>query len=83
MTDMKWTKIDPKALPDSGGGPFLVTNNIGARNAHGRMSHVWRVGMIFVSADPQYAPAYAFDDADRRICGVTHYAVIENPSIDQ
>ena len=81
MGDMMWTEINPNALPDSKIGPFLVTNNIGARNAHGRMSHVWRVHMLHLSDDPLYAPVCAFDDANRRIGALTHFAVIANPSV--
>jgi hypothetical protein len=41
--DDGWKPIDSAFIkgPVNGKGNFLVTNNINARNAHGKMSHVW------------------------------------------
>jgi hypothetical protein len=53
----------------------LVTNNLEGRDAFGQMSHVWRVIMVHEHEGPE-GPFMAFDDADRRIWGLTHYAEI-------
>jgi len=53
----------------------LVTNNLEGRNANGQMSHIWRVDMVHKTDEPE-GPFMAFDDSDRRIWGLTHYAEI-------
>jgi hypothetical protein len=52
----------------------LVTNNIDGRNARGDMSHVWCVDMVH-DTDPKHGYS-AFDDGDRRLWGLTHFAEI-------
>lgn len=58
----------------------LVTNNINARDAKGRMSHVW-IAFIIKSAEPdKYGKFTAFTDCDRRLIGLTHYCEIPQAS---
>jgi hypothetical protein len=54
----------------------LVTNNLKARDAHGQMSHIWCVGMVHKTDQPGFEPFMAFDNSDRRLWGLTHYAEI-------
>jgi hypothetical protein len=56
----------------------LVTNNLSSRDANGQMSHVWRVISVHKHEGPE-GPFMAFDDANRRIWGVSHYAEIPMP----
>lgn len=72
-------------LPDKDEPHFLVTNNLEARNAHGHRSHVWLVTMVH-EAKPgektihgddklqRFGRFSAFDDADIRVRGLTHWA---------
>lgn len=48
----------------------LVTNNVDARDAHGRMSHVWVVGLV----QKDGREFIAFDDHMQRLWGLSHYA---------
>lgn len=54
---------------------LLVTNNINARDAFGRMSHVWLVRMIHEPSetDHEHEGWIAFDDSDRIIESLTHW----------
>lgn len=61
---------------------LLVTNNLEARTAQGRMSHVFLVHGVFQhqreEQDGSFVYAYAgevtaFDEADRRIRNLTHW----------
>lgn len=56
-------------------GKLLVTNNINARDAHGRLSHVWAVLMIHKDED-EPGCFCAFNDCDERIHFLTHYSFI-------
>lgn len=54
----------------------LVTNNINARDAKGRMSHVW-IGIVIKSSEPdKYGKFTTFTDCDQRILDLTHYCEI-------
>lgn len=67
-----WKKLDPKNLPRNCGA-LLVTNNIDARDAFDRRSHVWLVDMVHVCEIEAWG-IYAFDDAGRRQpMNLTHY----------
>jgi hypothetical protein len=69
-TKPAWIRID-KCVPPKESGFLLVTNNIGARDAFGHMSHIWLVSLIF----PQFAggfSAYA-EPSDRRVENLTHW----------
>jgi hypothetical protein len=58
----------------------LVTNNIRARDAKGRMSHVW-IGIPIKSSEPdKYGKFTTFTDSDQRICDLTHYCEIPQGS---
>jgi hypothetical protein len=61
-------------------GKYLITNNITARDASGQMSHVW-VGYIIenYSGPDWHGKFVSFDDADRKIHEITHYAEIPMP----
>lgn len=74
-----WSALDPGNLPDSSAGPFLTTNNIKARNAHGMPSHVYLVQM-FHKAPAPIGPVTAFNDGDRKIWGLTHYRPAFTPT---
>lgn len=65
-----WLPLDPKALPDPKKGPFLTTNNAGARNAHGLPSHVWLTTMFHVQDDDVTA---GINDAGTYARFLTHY----------
>ncbi len=77
---LQWIALDRDNLPNPKTGPFLVTNNINARNAHGQMSHVWCASGCY-RGDQDRHGVTCFDDAYRRITGLTHYAVIGLPSV--
>ena len=81
MGDMsKWIALDPEKLPRAKDiGPFLVTNNIAARNAHGHPSHVWLCDTM-IHHHPEIACGfYIFDDSDRRVQGLTHFMPVFAP----
>lgn len=72
-------------LPEKDEPHFLVTNNLDARNAHGHRSHVWLVTMVHEhkpgdktihngDALQEFGRFSAFDDADIRVRGLTHWA---------
>ena len=74
MGEIPWKKIT-KELPRR----VMVTNNLNARDADGGMSHVW-IGFIIKSAEPKkYGKFVTFDEADRKICDITHYCEIPMP----
>lgn len=61
-------------------GNFVVTNNINARDNTGKMSHIWYTPFIQESSEPRiYGKYICFDDADRKIHGLTHYYAIPAP----
>lgn len=73
----RWIEIDPDNLPGPEQGPFLCTNNLAARNAHGRMSHVFLTNMFHKQDGPQ-GPVSAFaEPSGMRIWSVTHYQTVE------
>jgi hypothetical protein len=75
----RWTRLDPKNLPDPKGGPFICTNNIGSRNAHGRMSHVFLTNMFHLT-DGAEGPITAFAEPGwTKVWNVTHYIEIGTP----
>jgi hypothetical protein len=54
----------------------LVTNNITARDAYGKMSHVW-IGFILAADNPNYEGEWVtYGDDDRKITNLTHYCEI-------
>lgn len=67
--DIDWIEINPKALPDETDGPFLVSNNITARNASGAPSHVWVVSRMHLDDDH----VIAFGGSFETIRFITHY----------
>jgi hypothetical protein len=77
--NIKWLPLNADSLPNSKTGPFLCTNSISARNAFGRMSHVWLVDMFHKSEGPE-GPVTAFLADYQKIFGLTHYAVIGVPT---
>ena len=46
-----WTSFEEERPPADYHGFLLVTNNMGAVNAFGKMSHVWLVGMVHYHDD--------------------------------
>jgi hypothetical protein len=54
----------------------LVTNNIDGRNSMGNMSHIWVAILVQYDTGPDKAGWITFDEADRKIWGLTHYAEI-------
>ncbi len=75
-----WQELDPSSLPDPKQGPFLCTNNINSRNAHGRMSHVWLTSMFHKGSEPRDGDVCAFDGSTfAKVCSLSHYAVIGVP----
>ena len=71
---MEWRAITKNDV----GKTMLVTNNLHAQNARGDMSHKW-IGWIQESNDPKWGDYICFDEADRRITGLTHCAPIPAP----
>lgn len=65
-----WVSTDNELPSPEDDGKVLVTNNIGAKDAFGHMSHVWAVYMIHKESDGIFT---AFDEADRQIMGITHW----------
>lgn len=60
----------------------LVTNNIGARDAHGRMSHVWLVPSVQTAGN---GAKIAFTEEGRRLLGITHWfplSMVNDPPQD-
>lgn len=66
-----WEPIDPLNIPT---GRVLVTNNLEARDANGVMSHVW-IGHV-VRSSHTGGEFVTFDEGDRVIYGLTHWAPI-------
>lgn len=72
-------------LPPEDGPKVLVTNNMGARNAFGHMSHVWLVSMVH-KIEPgeetihgedklaKWGRFMAFSEFDNVIANLTHWA---------
>ena len=52
----------------------IVTNNINAKNAFGKMSHVWLTCHAIESREGD--GIVTFDDFDRKIIGLTHYKYV-------
>lgn len=61
-----WQPID--TAPDD--QKVLVTNNLEARDAHGRMSHVWLVDLVQTGSDGERT---AFTEDLVRIHRLTHW----------
>lgn len=75
----EWRPIDPNALPDPKCGPYLTTNNPGARDAFGCPSHVWLVSMFHRTDGPE-GPVTAFrEDGYTKLWGLKMYASIPSP----
>lgn len=64
---MSWRSFKTDGPPPHA-ARVLVTNNIKARDAHGQMSHVW-IGFPIYSAREWII----FDDADRKVYGLSHW----------
>lgn len=84
MSRLVWIPLTERTPPEKC-PPFLVTNNLGARNAYGHMSHVWLVPMIHEwkpgerdnngrSGLEAYGRFVAFDDRSVRLHNLTHWA---------
>ena len=56
---------------------LIVTNNLTAKNAHGEMSHVWLTALFSINKTETGIifgdGIVTFDDANRRIIGLTHW----------
>lgn len=53
---------------------YLVTNNPKARDALGRMSHVWLTDFVQKTDDPEdYTGFICYDKSDRLIHNLSHY----------
>lgn len=65
-----WLPLDPDNLPLSSAGPFLTTNNTGARNAHGLPSHVFLVSGFHRQPDGDVS---AFIELYRQAYGLRLY----------
>lgn len=62
-----------KPITEAFARKVLVTNNLGARDANGQMSHVWVVNMVHWDGDGFEAFG---DDSLRLLYSLTHYAEI-------
>jgi len=72
-----WQPLDVEHLPK---GRVLLTNNLKAVDAHGRKSHVWYGFAIKASHPDDDGLVITYDDADRKIHFLTHYAVAPLPA---
>lgn len=71
---LKWKRIRGKKSR----GIYLVTNNLKARDAFGRKSHVWLTDFIQRSSTPEQDGTFIiFTDFDQKVCNLTHYIEIE------
>ncbi len=77
---MNWLKLDPDNLPPPDAGPFLCTNNLNARDAYGRMSHVYLTTMFHKTSGMEGPMAAFATPCNAMIWNVTHYVVVEAPT---
>lgn len=74
---MKW--IDVRESPPPKGKRALVTNIADATDASGQMSHLWITRPMLSTEFNTQGLWVGFDEADRKIIGITHWMPIPEP----